>query len=250
MMRRSILCAAALAALPGVAAAQSILPQEKLLPQPVEPGQVAPWRAGAPAAADPAETGSLHVAPSGPTLADWYAKQGRPPLVLYFDRRLENLPPGWDGTARLMFAHEKQSGGKTETETLSVGIERKAPVRSLRQRSPVVKLVENALTSEMQRAGLKLIDPSFAERAHAARSKGGDTEFDSLKGAAGYVLEVELAATGDAVSMLGSLKSLNKGEIVATVRQPVEHDLRDPADADTLARSFFKRLLAFQPDAR
>lgn len=231
------------------AAAQSLI-EERVLPKAVEPGQVAPWRPAATAPADPAETGSLYVAPSGPTLADWYAKQGRPALVLFFDRRLEHLPPGWDGTARLMFAHEKQSGGKTETETLSVGIERKAPVRSLRARSPVVQLVENSLTREMHRAGLKAIDPSFAERAHAARSKGGDTEFDSLKGAAGYVLEIELAATGTAVSMLGSLKSLGSGEIVATVRQPVEHDLRDPADADALARGFFKRLLAFQTDAR
>lgn len=249
-MRRapSTLLAALAVALHAAAAAQSLTP-ERMLPQPVEPGQVAPWTAPAAAFADPGERGSLQAEPAGPTLADWYAKQGRPAVVLFFDRRLERLPHGWDGAARLNIAHEKNAGGKTETQSLTVALEHKSPVQSVR-RAPIVQLVENALAHEMQRQRFKLVDPNFVERALAAKGKGGDTEFDAIKGAAGYVLEVELAATGPAVSMLGGLKNVGSGELVATIRQPVDRDLREPADADALARSFIKRLLAVQTGER
>jgi hypothetical protein len=243
MQRPSMHLAAAALLLSGSAVAQTLVP-ERLLPQPAEPGQVAPWQPSGTAVRDPGETASLHVAPSGPTLQDWYTRQGRPAVVLFFDRRLERVPAGWDGTARLTISREKTAGGQTETDHVVVGVEEKTKTRPLRSRSPVVKLVEQSLTQEMQRARIRMVDPTFAERAHAARAKGGDTEFDSLKGAAGYVLEVELAATGGSVSMLGGLKNVSSGEIVASVRMPVEQDLRDPAATDALARSFIKRLMA------
>lgn len=217
---------------------------ERMLPRPVEPGIVAPHQAVAPHAADVGETGSLQVpAPAGSTLQEWYAKQGRPAVALFFDRRLERLPAGWDGTARLMIASEKNAGGKSETENLSIALERKAPRASLQQRDPVVRLVEHSLLHELQRMRVKLVDPSVVERALAAKGKGGDTEYDALKGAAGYLLEIELAATGPEVSMIGGLKSLS-GEIVASVRTPVQSDLRDAAAADALARAFVRKLLA------
>jgi hypothetical protein len=164
-------------------------------------------------------------------------------MILFFDRRLERLPPGWNGTVRMKIAHESTAAGKTETEQVTLGMERQAPVRSVRQRTPVGQLLENAIAQELHRMRLRLVDPTFAERALASQGKGGDTEFDSIKGAARYVFEVELAATGEAVWMIGELKSVGGGEIVATVRQPVEHDLHDPGDADALARAFVKRLL-------
>ena len=236
-----------LAGLQAAAAAQ-LLTTERMLTQPVEPGEVAPHRATPRVAGDVGETGSLYQAPApGSTLQDWYLKQGRPGIALFFDRRLERLPAGWDGSARVMIASEKQADGKTETENLSIALETKAPRKTLQQRRPVVQLVENSLLRELQRVRFKLIDPTLVERALAARAKGAsDTEFDSLKGSAGYLLEIELAPTGGTVSMIGGLKNLAGGEIVATVRTPVEDDLNDPAAADALARAFIRKLLAVQ----
>ncbi len=243
-MRAAALSLGALLALASAGAQAQLFETERMLTKPVEPGVVAPHRGAAAHTADVGETGSLHVAPApGSTLQDWYAKQGRPAVALFFDRRLERLPAGWDGTARVMIASEKNAGGKTETENISIALEQKAPRGSLQQRRPVVQLVENSLLRELQRARMRLVDPAVVERALAAKGKGGDTEYDALKGAAGYLLEIELAATGAEVSMIGGLKSMN-GEIVATVRAPVQDDLRDPAAADALARDFIRKLLA------
>lgn len=236
-MRAHLVLGLALAAAATGAQAQlRLLDNERMLTQPVEPGVVAPHRPGAAHAGDVGETGSLRQsAPAGSTLNDWYAKQGRPAVALFFDRRMERLPAGWDGTARVLI-----SAGN---ESVSVGVEHKAARVSLQQRHPVVRLVENALQRELQRMRVKLVDPSVVERALAAKGQGGDTEYDALKGAAGYLLEIELAATGPEVSMIGGLKSL-AGEIVASVRTPVEQDLRDSAAADALARAFVRKLLA------
>ncbi len=247
-MRGSLLAAAAAVgaalSLAGAHAHAQPFELERMLPRPVEPGIVAPHQPVAPYAGDVGETGSLHAAaPAGSTLQDWYAKQGRPAVALFFDRRLERLPAGWDGSARLMIASEKHAGGKSETGNLSIALERKAPRASLQQRDPVVRLVEHSLLQELQRVRVKLVDPSVVERALAAKGKGGDTEYDGLKGAAGYLLEIELAATGPEVSMIGGFKSLS-GEIVASVRTPVQSDLRDAAAADALARAFVRKLMA------
>lgn len=243
-MRAAALSLGALLALASAGAQAQLFETERMLTRPVEPGVVAPHRGSAAHTADIGETGSLHVAAApGSTLQDWYAKQGRPAVALFFDRRLERLPAGWDGTARVMIASEKSAGGKSETENISIALEHKAPRGSLQQRRPVVQLVENSLLRELQRMRVRLVDPSVVERAQAARGKGGDTEYDALKGAAGYLLEIELAATGAEVSMIGGLKSMS-GEIVATVRAPVQDDLRDPAAADALARDFIRKLLA------
>ncbi len=229
------------------ACAQVQLFSEKLLPQPIEPGTVAPHQPTARHSADVGATGMLNTPPApGSTLQDWYARQGRPAVALFFDRRLERVPAGWDGTARLTIASEKVAGGKTETENVAIALERKAARAPLGARPALVQLVENALQRELQRERFRLVDPALVERAQSARGKPGDTEFDGLRGAAAYLLEVELAATGSAVSMIGGLKSLGNGEIVATVRTPVDRDLADPAAADALARALVKRLLGTQ----
>jgi hypothetical protein len=235
-----LLLLALAAALP----AQAQIGGERMLPQPVEPGRVAPWRPASPPAMDPPETGMVREAPTGPTLADWYNSQGRPAVALFFDRRLERLPPGWNGTSRVRFAYEASAGTSQFRDQLTVGVERRTPVASVRSRAPVVVLIEGALLRELQSSRLRLVDPTVAERGLAARDSGGDTEFNSLRNAAGYVLEVEMVPVGDTVSMIGHLKNLRTSELVATVRQPVEHDLRDPSDVDTLARAFVRRLLA------
>jgi hypothetical protein len=217
---------------------------ERQLAVPAVPGQVAPWRGAAPARSDPPEMGSLYVAPTGPTLADWYAAQGRPAVVLFFERRLERMPAGWDGTSRLRIAYEGADRNNSVREELVVGVEHKAPTASVRNRMPLAVLMESALLRELQSARLKLVDPTVAERTLAARGRGGDTEFDALHGAAGYMLEVELVPVADSVSLVGSLKGLRTSEIVASIREPVEQDLRNPADVDALARKFVRRLLA------
>jgi hypothetical protein len=88
-MRKALRALVASMTLPAALHAQIVQQPfaERQLAVPVAPGAVAPWRPAMPAAADPRETGSLHVAPTGPTLADWYQSQGRPALVLLFDRR-------------------------------------------------------------------------------------------------------------------------------------------------------------------
>lgn len=251
MRAAAVLLLAGLA--PAAALAQSTAPAsggvptwplaERDLTRPVEPGRVAPWQGGSAAAADVQETGSLHQRPApGSTLQDWYGRQGRPVVALLFDRRLEHLPAGWTGTARLAIAGEKQAGGKTESANVTIAVERNVARPSVRQRPAVVQLVENALLQALQQAQVRLADPTLAERAQSARGKGGDTEYDGLKAAAGYVLEIELAATGAQVSMIGGLKSLS-GALVTTVRTPVEDDLDSPAAADALARHFVRRLL-------
>lgn len=248
LLHRFLLLAFALAAL--APARAQIGPEERMLPQPIEPGRIAPWRPAAPVPADPGETGSMRVAPTGPTLADWYTAQGRPVIALFFDRRLERLPAGWDGTSRLRIGFDGTDGRTTVKEQLTIGVERKAAAPSVRARSPVVVLIEGALLRELQASRLKLVDPTFAERALASRNGNGDTEFDSLRNTAGYILEVEMVPVGDTVSMIGNLKGLRNSELVATVRQPVEHDLRSPSDVDALARVFVRRLLAVSAEGR
>jgi len=217
-MRAAALSMGALLALASAGAQAQLFETERMLTTPVEPGVVAPHKPAAAHAGDVGETGSLQVAAApGSTLQDWYTRQGRPAVALFVDRRLERLPAGWDGTARVMIASEKQAGGKTETENISIALEQKAPRGSLQQRRPVVQLVENSLLRELQRMRVRLVDPSVVERA--------------------------LAATGAEVSMIGGLKSL-AGDIVATVRAPVQDDLREPAAADALARDFIRKLLA------
>lgn len=250
-MGRPLLALLACTVLPVALHAQIVEPfGERQLAVPVAPGSVAPWRGGAPAVGDPGETGTLHVAPTGPTLADWYQAQGRPALVLFFDRRLERMPAGWDGTSRLRIAYEGKDRSNAVNEQLIVGYERKAPTPSVRDRHPLAVLMEGALLRELQSSRVRLVDPTVAERTLTARGRGGDTEFDALNGAAGYMLEVELVPVGASVSLAGSLKSLRTSEIVASVRQPVEQDLRNPAEVDALARQFVRRLLVTPAVAR
>jgi hypothetical protein len=250
-MKPHLLAALACIAVPAALRAQMADPfGERQLAVPAVPGQVAPWRGAAPAAPDPAETGSLLVAPTGPTLADWYAAQGRPSVVLFFERRLERMPPGWNGTSRLRISYEGRDRRNAVNEQLIVGVEHKAPTASVRNRLPLAVLMEGALLRELQSSRLKLVDPTVAERTLAARGRGGDTEFDALHGSAGYILEVELVPVADSVSLVGSLKGLRTSEIVATIREPVEQDLRNPAEVDALARRFVRRLLASPAAAR
>lgn len=239
--------ALSLATLQGIASAQ-FLETERMLTRPIEPGVVAPHRGTPNYVGDVIETGSLHTPPApGSTLHEWYIKLGRPAVALFVDRRLERLAAGWDGTARLMIASEKQADGKTESENLSIALEHKSPRSSEQSRDPVVRLLENALLRELRRVRFKLIDPIVVERALAARNMArGDTEFDSLKGAAAFLLEVQVTATGSALSMIGGLKNLNSGEVVATVRTPVERHLADPEVTEALARAFVGKMINMQ----
>jgi len=99
-MRAAALSMGALLALASAGAQAQLFETERMLTTPVEPGVVAPHRPTAAHAGDVGETGSLQVAAEpGSTLQDWYTRQGRPAVALFFDRRLERLPAGWDAAA-------------------------------------------------------------------------------------------------------------------------------------------------------
>ena len=89
-MKPHLLAALACIAVPAALRAQMADPfGERQLAVPAVPGQVAPWRGAAPAAPDPAETGSLLVAPTGPTLADWSLTKTRVrPSAVWTRRRM------------------------------------------------------------------------------------------------------------------------------------------------------------------
>lgn len=221
--------------------AAQLLTKEKNITVPVETGGVAPWKPAAGAVVDPGETGSLAAPANGRTLADWYVQQGSPSIALLVDRRLERLPADWDGTSRLVIAGERNADGKKQTAAVTIGVEQKARQVLQRDRRPLVKLLEDALVREMQLVRFKLIDPTLTERALSSRGQGGDTEYQSLKGAAGYILELEMTPNGGGVVLIGSLKNLSTGAIVANVRQPVEQDLAG-SGTEVLAKAFVRRL--------
>jgi len=251
MNRRACTHALGLAALLGcVPAAAQVFPAAKDITSVVPSGGVAPWRQADGDVADPAQTGSLAAPRSSRTLADWYARQGSPLVALLVDRRLERMPDGWDGTSRLVIAGDHREGDRAATGTVTVGVERKAARGRQQDRHPWVKRLEEALVRELHRADVRLVDPTLAERALTARAQGGDTEYQSLKGSAGYILEMEVVpdgeaggdARGSAVALIGALKNIVSGEIVASVRQPA-----GPGGVgqgtDALARAFVKRLM-------
>lgn len=210
----------------------------------VAPGNVAQWRFNPQKLNDPTETGSLAQKLPGLRLADWYTRKGSPFVVVYVDRRLERLPSDWNGSARLMIAEEANIDGKMQTSNVTIGLEHRTTLSSVRDRTSLVKLVEDALVRELKTARFKLVDPTIAERALSNRTKGSsDTEYLALKGSAAFILEVELTPSQGIVLMIGSLKNINSGEIVANVRQQVYQDI-DGAGTEVLARAFVNRMLA------
>lgn len=199
--------------------------------------------AAAPAAAgvsDPSDTGVMAAPNEAGSLRKWYAAQRRPGVVLYFERKLEQLPPGWRGATRLHIEDKRLVDGKESSRNLTVGLERNTEATG-----PVpqfVSLFQQSLQQEMKRQQLTVLDGSVLQRKLSSSGKGGDVEYASLKGAARFVFEVELLSLDGKCELVGSLKDVHSGALVSTVNVSFD-GLASRADMDRLSRALVARLL-------
>lgn len=195
----------------------------------------------APAAADPGETGLMAAPSDAGSLRKWYAAQRRPGVVLYVERKLEALPPGWRGASRLHIEDKRLVDGKESSRSVTVGVERNteagAPVPQF------VALLQQSLQQEMKRQQFTVLDGSVLQRKLSSGGVGGDVEYKSLKGAARLVFEVELLSLNGKVELVGALKDIHSGALVATVSLPVD-SVDSRATMDRMSRLLVARLLA------
>lgn len=218
-MRRLMIAGLLLAA--GAAAAQQTALPLRLEAAPA-PGARAP---------DAAETRMITEPPGAGSFGDWYAAQRRPALVVYFERRLAELPPGWEGHQRLLIDDTRQEGDKRTQRRLTVGLEHNTV--QAREVSQFVQAFQLALEQELKRERLKVLDGAVLQRRESSSGLAGDLEYASLKRSARFVFEVALLDVGGEWQLAGVLKDLHSGELTASVRVPVQR-LDSP---DALARS-------------
>jgi hypothetical protein len=237
MSLRPLISRAACVLLLAAGAAQA---QQLSAPQPL--GRAA----GAPVAAlDAAEAPMLAMPSTAGTFQAWYAANGRPALVVYFDRKLEELPAGWHGTSRLVIDDNKVAGGKEENRRVTIGVQHAdggaAP------KSQFALLFEQAVRQEMKRQNLRLLDASVLQRRESARAHGpADIEYAALRGSARFVFEVALVGINNQWELVGELKDVASGELTATVRHRIDGPLATPADLDRAGRALVQQLLRYR----
>ncbi|KQQ96881.1 hypothetical protein [Massilia sp. Leaf139] len=203
------------------------------------PRALAPIQA-APGVSDPMDTGVMAAPSDAGSLRTWYAAQRRPGVVLYFERKLAQLPPGWRGASRLHIEDKRLVDGKESKRNVTVGVEHN--VASEAPTSQFAALFQQSLQQEMKRQQLTVLDGSVLQRKHAGSGKGGDVEYASLNAAARFVFEVELLNLNGNWEMVGALKDIRSGALVATVNLPF--DAIDSRSAmDRASRSLIARLL-------
>ncbi|MBQ5947452.1 hypothetical protein [Massilia sp. ST3] len=224
---------AALVALAGAAGAQNLTAPATLPPA---QGQVQGYT-------DPAPAGMIAETPGAGSFQQWYVGQRRPAMVVYFDRKLEQLPPGWQGRDRLLVEETTKAQGKEENRRLTVGFERNT-AQAARPVSQFAQLFQNALEAELKRQSLRVLDGKVLHRKEAAGGRGGDIEYSSLKGAARFVFEVELLVLNGEWELVGVLKDIRNGDLTASVRLPVEN-LGNHAAIERAARSLVRRLMHY-----
>lgn len=171
-------------------------------------------------AADPQDTRMIAEAAGAGSFADWYAAQRRPALVVYFERQLAELPPGWQGSQRLLVDDTRQEDGKQTQRRLSVGLERNTA--QPRQVSQFAQAFQLALEHELRRERLRVLDGAVLQRKLSASGAGGDLEYASLERSARFVFEVALLEVGGEWQLSGALKDLRSGELAASARIPVQ----------------------------
>jgi hypothetical protein len=222
---------------------------DRQLERPVDAGSVPAYEQPAPISQDISDTAMLSpLVPEGKTLLTWYKEQSNPKLVLYFDRRLEGIPPGWQGSTRLLIEHSRNNDGKQDNGQVSIGIQKNTAQSISSERSDIIRLIEQSLLRELQRREFKLIDPILVERIHTSnKGANGDHEFDSLKGTAKLLLDVQLAASGTSLHMLANLKDLQSGELLAAIEIPVENSLAVSKNIDATTKKLMKKLTSFAP---
>jgi hypothetical protein len=199
--------------------------------------QAAPGAAGV---SDPSDTGMMAVPNEAGSLRKWYAAQRRPGVVLYFERKLEQLPPGWKGSSRLHIEDKRLVDGKESSRSVTVGLERNTEASG-----PVpqfVALFQQSLQQEMKRQQLTVLDGAVLQRKLSSTGKGGDLEYASLKGAARFVFEVELLSLNGKCELVGALKDIHSGALVSTVNLSFD-GIASRAEMDRLSRALIARLL-------
>lgn len=220
---------AALMAACALASAQNLGAPRALAPAPAFAG-----------VSDPMDTGVMAAPNDAGSLRKWYAAQRRPGVVLYFERKLETLPPGWRGASRLHIEDKRLVDGKESKRNVTVGVEHN--VQNDAPTSQFAALFQQSLQQEMKRQQLTVLDGSVLQRKHAGSGKGGDVEYASLSKAARFVFEVELLNLNGKWEMVGALKDIRSGALVATVSQPF--DAIDSRSAmDRASRALVTRLL-------
>jgi hypothetical protein len=194
---------------------------------------------------DAAEAPMLAMPSVEGTFQAWYAANRRPAMVVYFDRKLEELPAGWHGSSRLVIDDNKVAGGKEENRRITVGVQQldagAAP------KSQFATLFEQAIRQEMKRQKLTLLDASVLQRRESARANGpADIEYAALRGAARFVFEVSLVGMNGQWELVGELKDVASGELTATVRHRIDGPLAKPADLDRAGRALVQQLLRYR----
>ena len=204
----------------------------------------APRQIGAaPAAAgvsDPMDTGVMAAPNDAGSLRKWYAAQRRPGVVLYFERKLEQLPPGWRGATRLHIEDKRLVDGKESSRNVTVGLERN--VANEAPASQFASLFQQSLQQEMKRQQMTVLDGSVLQRKLSSTGAQGDVEYKSFKGAARLVFEVELLGLNGKWELVGNLKDVGNGALVATVSLPID-GIGSRSDMDRASRSLVARLL-------
>jgi hypothetical protein len=236
-MARFTMLPAACALLLAAASAQA---QQLSAPQALGKAQAAP-----PGALDAAEAPMLAMPSAEGTFQAWYAANRRPALVVYFDRKLEELPAGWHGSSRLVIDDNKVAGGKEESRRITVGVQHADAGAA--PKSQFATLFEQAIRQEMKRQKLTLLDASVLHRRESARANGAaDVEYASLRGAARFVFEVALVGINGEWELVGELKDVASGELTVTVRQRIDGPLAKPADLDRTSRALVQQLLRYR----
>jgi len=227
---------AALLACAGAAHAQNLA-----LPEPMK---LAPLTA--PGAMDPAETPMLAQEAGSGDFRAWYASQKRPALAVYFNRELDQLPPGWEGRSRLLIEDTIVAGKEVDARTITVGVQQNTQ-RQSRARSQLARLFEQSLGAELKKQNVRLVDSTVLHRKLAAsnRDRSTDIEYDSLSRAARFVLEVELVCLNGACEAVANLKDIRNGDVAATVRQKID-SLNTSGEIDQISRALVKRLMQFK----
>ena len=207
------------------------------------PNALAPSNAAVQGYTDPAETAVIADTPGAGSFQQWYVGQRRPARVVYFDRKLEQLPPGWQGRERLLVEETTKAQGKEENRKLTVGFERNT-AQAARPVSQFAQLFQNALEAELKRQSLRVLDGKILHRKQSASGRGGDIEYASLKGSARFVFEVELLVLNGQWELVGVLKDIHNGDLTANVRLPVDN-LGNQAAIDRAVRSLVRRLMHY-----
>jgi len=196
------------------------------------------------AALDAPEAPMMALPSTAGTFADWYEQQHRPALALYFDKQLDQLPPGWHGGTRLLIEQDGKIGQQTEHRRVTIGVQHNTETTSA-TRGDFATLFEQSLQQEMQRHRLRLLDAVVLQRklASAGRTEGADLEYTSLNKAVRLILEVRVVCLAGGCELLGTVKDIHSGAVTASARWPVDAALDSGARIDRASRALLQQLM-------